>query len=70
MAGALGIGGHLARWSAEELAEAARLVETYKTIRPVVQGGALYRLASAFTGPLGAAQYLSTDAADVVILAW
>jgi alpha-galactosidase len=70
MAGALGIGGHLARWSAEELAEAARLVQTYKTIRPVVQGGALYRLASAFTGPLGAAQYLSTDAADVVVLAW
>lgn len=70
MAGALGIGGHLSRWSEAELAEAARLVEAYKTIRPVVQGGALYRLASAFTGPLGAAQYLSADAADVVVLAW
>jgi alpha-galactosidase len=70
MAGALGIGGHLARWSEAELAEAAELVETYKTIRPVIQGGALYRLASAFTGPLGAAQYLSAGAADIVLLAW
>jgi alpha-galactosidase len=70
MAGALGIGGHLARWSPAELSQAGRLVETYKTIRPVVQGGALYRLASAFTGPLGAFQYLGAGEADVVVLAW
>ncbi|MFF3786927.1 alpha-galactosidase [Streptomyces sp. NPDC001933] len=39
MAGALGLGGDLTRWSEEELDEAAALVARYKEIRPLVQHG-------------------------------
>ncbi|MEU2560491.1 alpha-galactosidase [Streptomyces longispororuber] len=67
MAGVLGIGGDLARWSDEELAEARRWVELYKEIRPVVQQGDLYRLRPPGDG-LGAVQYVRGD--DVVVLAW
>ncbi|MGV9344619.1 alpha-galactosidase [Streptomyces spiralis] len=44
MAGALGIGGDVSRWSETELAEARALVDLYKEIRPVVQFGEQYRL--------------------------
>lgn len=47
MAGALGIGGDLTRWSAEERDEARDLVALYKDIRPVVQFGRQYRLPDA-----------------------
>lgn len=51
MAGALGIGGDLTRWSPSELTEARDLAATYKAIRPVVQRGRPYRLPrSAATG--------------------
>jgi len=66
MAGALGLGGDLTRWSADELAEAAGLVATYKTVRPVVQHGTAYRLTGG--GTLTGVQYVHGD--DHVILAW
>ncbi|GGQ14386.1 alpha-galactosidase [Streptosporangium pseudovulgare] len=62
MAGALGIGGDLRRWSPEDLEEARHLVARYKEIRPVVHGGRLDRLAD------WAVQY--TLDADVVVLSW
>ena len=77
MAGALGVGGDLLRWTDAELAEAAGLIAAYKEIRPIVQRGRLYRLASVAGGPSGAggasgafaaSQYVSGD--DVVLLAW
>lgn len=69
MSGSLGIGGDLARWSEAELAEAAALIEQYKSIRPVVQNGDLYRLASLRdSGPLAAVQYVAGD--DTVVFAW
>ena len=70
MAGSLGIGGNLLRWSEAELAEAADLVAAYKEIRPVIQRGRLYRLASTRRGSLGASQYLSGDGSQAVVLAW
>jgi alpha-galactosidase len=70
MAGALGIGGDLLRWDAAELAEAARLVATYKEIRPVIQRGSLYRIASARTDPFGASEYLAADGSEAVVLCW
>ena len=70
MAGTLGIGGDLTKWSSAELAEAKTLVSTYKAIRPVVQHGSLYRLASTRSGPLGAVQYTGRDRDEVVVLAW
>ena len=58
MAGVLGVGGDLTGWSDEELAEARTWVELYKEIRPVVQGGDLYRL-RAPEGGLSAVQYVA-----------
>jgi alpha-galactosidase len=68
MAGALGVGGDLLRWTDAEFAEAAELVAVYKNIRPAVQQGRLYRLASVHRGPFAASQYVRDD--DVVLLAW
>ncbi|GGS06402.1 MULTISPECIES: alpha-galactosidase [Streptomyces] len=67
MAGVLGVGGDLTRWSPEERAEARRWVELYKEIRPLVQHGELYRLRPP-TGGLSAVQYLR--GAETVVLAW
>ena len=67
MAGVLGVGGDLTRWSAAERAEARDWVELYKEIRPVVQLGDLYRLRDPDGGPC-AVQYVRGD--DVVVLAW
>ena len=66
MAGVLGLGGDLGRWTAEELKEAADLVATYKLIRPVVQHGTAYRLAGG--GTVTAVQF--ARGAELVVLAW
>jgi alpha-galactosidase len=68
MAGALGVGGDLLRWTDAELAQAAELIAAYKRIRPVIQRGRLYRLASVHDGPFGASQYVAGD--DAVVLGW
>ncbi|MEV5433964.1 alpha-galactosidase [Streptomyces sp. NPDC052701] len=70
MAGVLGIGGDLTRWTDAELAEAAELVRVYKDIRPVVQRGRQYRLLAPAQGPLAAVQYLGEDGDRVVVLIW
>ncbi|MFG2725793.1 alpha-galactosidase [Streptomyces canus] len=67
MAGVLGVGGDLAEWTEEELAEAARWVALYKEIRPLVQRGELYRLRPP-RGGLSAVQYVLGD--ETVVLAW
>ncbi|WP_234439224.1 MULTISPECIES: alpha-galactosidase [Streptomyces] len=70
MAGVLGIGGDLTRWTEAELAEAGRLVEVYKDIRPVVQHGEQFRLLAPREGPLTAVQYLDASGERVVVLIW
>lgn len=67
MAGVLGVGGDLAEWTDEELAEARAWVALYKEIRPVVQRGDLHRL-RAPEGGLSAVQY--TYGGETVVLAW
>ena len=67
MAGVLGVGGDLTRWTAEELAEAGEWVALYKEIRPVVQQGDLYRLRPP-EGGASAVQYVLGD--ETVVLAW
>ncbi|MBB5133258.1 alpha-galactosidase [Thermocatellispora tengchongensis] len=68
MAGVLGIGGDLTRWSAEDLAEARDLVAAYKAIRPVVQHGRLYRLGGTPGQAASAVQYVLGE--RVVVLAY
>ncbi|MFJ5535333.1 alpha-galactosidase [Streptomyces sp. NPDC093261] len=67
MAGVLGVGGDLAEWTEEELAEARDWVDLYKEIRPVVQRGDLYRLRGP-EGGLSAVQYVLGDEAVVLAL--
>jgi alpha-galactosidase len=70
MAGALGIGGDLSRWTPEEFEEARGFVETYKRIRPVIQNGRLYRLRSPRVGSVAASQYIAQNGTEVVVFAW
>ncbi|MFJ8846692.1 alpha-galactosidase [Streptomyces cyaneofuscatus] len=69
MAGALGIGGDLTRWSAAELAEAAAYVTRYKAVRSTVQTGHQYRLGSPSDGA-HAVQYVARDGGESVVLQW
>jgi alpha-galactosidase len=70
MAGSLGIGGDIRRWSAEERKEAKRLVAAYKAIRPLVQRGRLYRLVSPRDSSFAASEYLAEDRSELAVLAW
>lgn len=70
MAGALGIGGDLSRWTLQELEEARGFIATYKRVRPVIQNGLLYRLRSPRAGRVAASQYVARDGSEVVVFAW
>lgn len=68
MAGNLGIGGDLGRWSESELGQAAEHIAQYKTIRETVQHGDVFRLgANPGHGP-SAIQYVWGD--QVVLLSY
>ncbi|UNK70456.1 alpha-galactosidase [Microbacterium sp. H1-D42] len=61
MAGALGIGGDLSGWSAEELETSTALIAQYKRIREVVQLGDLHRLGGMPGRDRSAVQYVRDD---------
>ncbi|MEV6104845.1 alpha-galactosidase [Streptomyces sp. NPDC051940] len=67
MAGVLGVGGDLAKWTEAELAEAAGWIARYKRMRPLVQLGELYRLREPQEG-LTAVQFVHGD--ETAVLAW
>ena len=69
MAGVLGIGADLTRWSSAQLDSAAALVALYKEIRPVVHFGQA-RVLLGPSCPTAATQYVSEDGDAVVVLAW
>jgi alpha-galactosidase len=71
MTGSLGIGGNLNHWSDQEMTDAAKMVAFYKTIRPAVQQGALYRLAAEqdATGHW-ATEYVAQDGNQAVVFAF
>jgi alpha-galactosidase len=70
MCGALGVGGHLLRWSESQRAEAAHWIARYKAIRPLVQQGDLYRLRSPQTHAFSAVQYMAKDKSAGVLFAF
>ncbi len=70
MAGSLGIGGDLSRWTPQELEEARGFIATYKRVRQVIQNGLLYRLHSPRAGRVAASQYVARDGSEVVVLVW
>jgi alpha-galactosidase len=67
MAGVLGIGADIRRWTADERAEAARFVALYQGIRDVIHTGVVHLLGSPADGAC-AVQYTTAD--RVVVLAW
>ncbi|MEU1752779.1 alpha-galactosidase [Micromonospora matsumotoense] len=68
MAGVLGIGVDLARWSAAELDEARALIAQYKMVRRTIQHGRLYRLGGRPGVERSALQYVLDD--QVVVLVY
>jgi len=70
MLGALGIQTNLLQWGEAEMELARRMIRLYKEIRPVIQEGDLYRLASLREGHLMASQYLAPGADRAVIFAF
>lgn len=70
MAGLLGLGGDLTRWSEAELSEAAALVARYKEIRHLVQHGDQYRLGAPYGDGASAVQYVAADGGETVVLAF
>jgi alpha-galactosidase len=70
MTGALGIGGNLNKWTNEDMATATKMITFYKTIRPTVEDGKLYRLGSPVESSFSAVQYISPDSQQVVVFAF
>ncbi len=72
MMGMLGVGGHLLKWSQEDLAEAAHWIAIYKTIRHLVQDGDQHWLLSPTTneGNLAAIECIAADASEAVVFAF
>ena len=69
MSGRLGFELHPKDLTSEELAYAKGRVAEYKRIRPIVQCGDLYRLASPYEHPYAAFLYVSEDKAKAVVFA-
>jgi alpha-galactosidase len=70
MCGALGVGGNLLEWSADDCAQAATHVARFKELRPLIVAGDLYRLASAHAGPVSAVAHVAKDKSAAVVLAF
>jgi alpha-galactosidase len=66
MRGALGIGSSLNELSQAELAEYASFIQFYKMIRPVVQGGELYRLERLEEFDASVIEYVLPDGSEAV----
>jgi alpha-galactosidase len=70
MQGALGVGANLNKWTERDSAMAARMIALYKRIRPTVQTGNLYRLASPGANDVTVNQYVAADGAQAVVFAF
>lgn len=70
MCGILGIGSHLARWTAEERREAAALIAQYKELRPLIQGGDQHWLRTPQAHPFSALMYVAPDRSEAALFAF
>ena len=71
MQGSLGVGANLAKWTAQDMSTAQRLIADYKVIRETVQHGDLYRLVSPDSGSeQSATENVSPDKAHAVLFAF
>jgi alpha-galactosidase len=70
MQGALGVGANLNKWSEQDSALAARMIQFYKQVRETVQDGNLYRLLSPRTNDSTANEYVAKDGGQAVLFAF
>ncbi len=70
MAGVLGVGYDIRKWTAEEIELVKTKIEIYKKIRPMVQQGIVHRLVSPFNSNRSAIQYNSTDNKSVALFCY
>ena len=70
MQGALGVGANLNKWTDPDSATATTMIALYKRIRPTVQTGNLYRLASPRTNDVTVNQYVAADGRQAVVFAF
>ncbi len=70
MSGVLGVGNDITTWGPEEIALARDKIALYKEIRPTVQGGDLYRLASPYHGNTSVLQYVAQDSSEAVVFCY
>ena len=70
MSGRLGFELHPKNMTPAEVAFAKRGVEAYKRLRPVVQGGDLYRLASPYEGDHAALMFVSPDRRHAAVMVY
>lgn len=67
MSGRLGFELHPAKMAPEELAFAKKAVADYKRLRPVIQQGDLYRLASPYENSYASLMYVNDDKSKAVV---
>ena len=70
MQGALGVGSNLNKFTEQDTATATQMIAAYKRIRPTIQTGDLYRIASPRGGDITANQYVSSDGKQSVLFAF
>jgi alpha-galactosidase len=70
MQGALGIGANLNKFTEQDAATAAQMIAAYKRIRPTIQTGDLFRIASPRGEDITANQYVSSDGKQSVLFAF
>ena len=70
MAGNLGVGNDLHKWSDEDKALAKEMIALYKAIRHIVQFGDQYRLISPFENNQSAIQFVTRDGRESVIFTY
>ena len=67
MCGSLGVGAHLKHWDENDKETAARCIQLYKDIRPIVQQGEQYWLRSPHASPFSALQYMDREKNEGVL---
>lgn len=70
MAGVLGIGYDITKWTEEERTIAKKKIAQYKIIRPLIQQGVVTRLVNPFEANRCAFQYTNTDTASSVVICY
>jgi alpha-galactosidase len=68
MAGVLGVGGDISKWSEADRNTAKKMIALYKEIRPIIQQGTVYQLMPPTTSDRVALEYLSPDRQQGVLL--